>query len=81
MKAFKQLGQNIADSLGEGDRVIVHGIITTDTWTDNDTQTKRTQQKVLADVVGPSLRWATASITKTTRAQAGDTDQVPAERA
>jgi single-strand DNA-binding protein len=88
VKAFRQLGENIVESLGRGDRVIVHGTVTTDTWTDKDTHEKRTAQKVLADVVGPSLRWATTRITKATRTQAGDaeipthdTDQVPGEDA
>ncbi len=73
VKAFKQLGANIAESLCKGDRVLVHGVITTDTWTDKDTGDKRTGQKVLADIVGPSLRWATVRITKTNPAHIDDT--------
>ncbi len=77
VRAFKTLAQNIAESLEKGDRVFVHGTVTTDAWTDKDTGDKRTAQRVLAGVVGPSLRWATTRITKTTRTQA--TDQVGAE--
>ena len=77
VKAFKQLGENLAESLGQGDRVFVHGTVTTDTWTDKDTGEKRTGQNVLADIVGPSLRWATTRITKTTRTHAPD--QAPAQ--
>ena len=51
VKAFKQLGENIAESLRKGDRVFVHGTITTEVWTDKDTGDKRTAQKVLADIV------------------------------
>jgi single-strand DNA-binding protein len=79
VKAFRQLGENIADSLGKGDRVIVHGTVTTETWTDKDTGEKRTGQKILADVVGPSLRWATVRITKSIRVTAEDTDSMPTE--
>jgi single-strand DNA-binding protein len=72
VRAFKTLGDNIAESLEKCDRVFVHGTVTTDAWTDKDTGDKRTAQRVLAEVVGPSLRWATTRITKTTRANAGD---------
>jgi single-strand DNA-binding protein len=67
VKAFKTLAENIAESLGKGDRVFVHGIITTEAWTDRETGDKRTAQRVLAEIVGPSLRWATTRMTKTTR--------------
>jgi single-strand DNA-binding protein len=71
VKAFKTLAENIAESLSKGDRVFVHGTITTDTWTDNQTGDKRTAQRVLAEIVGPSLRWA-IRITKTTRTLTND---------
>ena len=72
VRAFKTLADNIAESLQQGDRVFVHGTITTDTWTDKQTNQKRTAQRVLAEIVGPSLRWATTRITKTTRVHASD---------
>jgi single-strand DNA-binding protein len=72
VKAFKALAENIAESLSKGDRVFVHGTIATDTWTDNQTGDKRTAQRVLAEIVGPSLRWATTRITKTTRTHTND---------
>jgi len=72
VKALKHLGENIAESLSKGDRVFVHGTVTTEVWTDKDTGDKRTGQKVLADMVGPSLRWATARITMTDRTQVDD---------
>ena len=72
--AFKTLAENIAESLGKGDRVFVHGTVTTEAWTDKQTGEKRTAQRVLAEIVGPSLRWATARITKTIRTSAADED-------
>jgi len=54
---------------------IVHGTVTTEAWTDKQTGEKRTAQRVLADIVGPSLRWATARIIKTTRSAAADEAQ------
>jgi single-strand DNA-binding protein len=67
VRAFKILAENIVESLAKGDRVIVHGTVTTEAWTDKQTGDKRTAQRVLAEIVGPSLRWATTRITKTTR--------------
>jgi single-strand DNA-binding protein len=56
VKAFKTLADNIAESLHKGDRIFVHGTITTEVWTDKDTGGRRTAQRVLAEIVGPSLR-------------------------
>jgi single-strand DNA-binding protein len=75
VRAFKALAENVAESLAKGDRVFVHGTVTTDAWTDKQTGEKRTAQRVLAEIVGPSLRWATARITKTTRTSS--TDETP----
>jgi single-strand DNA-binding protein len=75
VRAFKTLAGNIVESLAKGDRVIVHGTVTTEAWTDKQTGEKRTAQRVLADIVGPSLRWATARIIKTTRSAAADEAQ------
>jgi single-strand DNA-binding protein len=69
VKAFKTLAENIVESLSKGDRVIVHATVITEAWTDKDTGGKRTAQRVLAEIVGPSLRWATTRITKTTHTQ------------
>jgi single-strand DNA-binding protein len=66
-KAFRQLGENIADTLAKGDRVLVVGTVVTDTWNDKHTGDKRTRQAVLVDAIGPSLRWATATITRAQR--------------
>jgi single-strand DNA-binding protein len=72
VRAFKTLAENIVESLAKGDRVFVHGTVTTDVWTDKQTGEKRTAQRVLADIVGPSLRWATVRIAKTTRSAVTD---------
>ena len=72
VRAFKTLGENIVESLAKGDRVFVQGTVTTEAWTDRQSGEKRTAQRVLAEIVGPSLRWATARITKTSRLSATD---------
>jgi len=35
----------------------VHGTMTTEAWTDKQSREMRTVQRVLAEIVGPSLRW------------------------
>jgi single-strand DNA-binding protein len=72
VRAFKTLAENMVESLAKGDRVFVHGTVTTEAWTDQHTGDKRTAQRVLAEIVGPSLRWATTRIAKTTRTPATD---------
>jgi single-strand DNA-binding protein len=66
VRRFKTLAENV------GDRVSVHGSVTTEAWTDKQIGDKRTAQRVLAEIVGPSLRWAITRITKTTRTPAAD---------
>lgn len=63
--AFGALAENISGSVGVGARLIVVGDVVTDTWKDKETGDKRVAQKVLADAVGISLRWATAEPVKT----------------
>jgi single-strand DNA-binding protein len=70
VRAFKTLADNIVEPLAKGDRVFVHWTVTTEAWTDKQSGEKRTAQRVLAEIVGPSLRRATARITKTTRTSA-----------
>jgi single-strand DNA-binding protein len=62
VKAFRKLGENIIESLRQGNLVIVHGTVTTDTWIDKETEQKRSAQKVIADLVGPSLRGHIATV-------------------
>ena len=72
VRAFKTVAENIVESLAKGDRAFVHGTVTTEAWTDKESGEKRTAQRVLAEIVGPSLRWAITRITKTTRSAAAE---------
>lgn len=69
--AWRELGENIAESLTVGTRVIVTGRLQQDRW-ENDGGEKRSKIFLVADEVGPSLRWATAQVTKTTRGGPGE---------
>jgi single-stranded DNA-binding protein len=49
-------------------RVVVVGRLQQRTWTAGDSSARSTVE-VLAEELGPSLRWATATTTRTTRSQ------------
>lgn len=62
--AWRDLAENLAESLTKGARVIVTGRLTQSTW-QTDTGDKRTSYTVQVDEIGASLRFATAAVTKT----------------
>lgn len=63
------LAENIGSSLARGTRVVVVGELNANTWEDNDGN-KRTKLEIVADDVAPSLRWATANVSKAERREA-----------
>ncbi|MGH9150364.1 MAG: single-stranded DNA-binding protein [Acidimicrobiales bacterium] len=65
------LGDNVSESCGKGSRVLVTGRLEQRSWETPEGE-KRSRIEVIADEVGPSLRWATAEITKTERRSPGD---------
>lgn len=54
--------ENFAESCPRGTRVMVIGRLQFDTW-EKDGE-KRSKVKIVADHVGPELRWSTAAVTK-----------------
>jgi single-strand DNA-binding protein len=60
------LGENAATSLTKGSRVIVTGRLEQRSWETQENE-KRSVVEVVADEVGPSLRWATAQSERTER--------------
>ena len=71
VNAWRQLAENIAETCKVGQRVIVSGRLQSRTWETEEGQ-KRTVVEIEADEVGPSLRWATAQVTKATRGGPGE---------
>ena len=61
---FGPQAENIVTSLPRGARAIAVGTFRTRTWRGDD-GAERSRLEIVADEVGPSLRWATAQITKT----------------
>jgi single-strand DNA-binding protein len=68
---WRDVAENIAESLSKGDRVFVTGRLEQRTWETNDGE-KRSVVEVRIDEIGPSLRWATAQVTRTPRTGGGD---------
>lgn len=64
--AWDTLGENVAACLKKGDRVMVAGRPEIREYEAKD-GTKRQSFDVVADEVGPSLRWATADVVKPDR--------------
>jgi single-strand DNA-binding protein len=60
------LGENAAATLTKGSRAIVTGRLEQRSWETSDGE-KRSVVEVIADEIGPSLRWATAQVERTER--------------
>jgi single-strand DNA-binding protein len=69
--AWGSLGENAAECLAKGDRVMVTGRLEQRSWETQDGD-KRSVVEVVADEIGPSLRWATAEVRKNDRRGGGD---------
>ena len=67
---FRELAENVAESVSKGTRVIVTGTLRQRSWETPDGD-KRSKIEIIADEVGPSLRWATASIERVGRSDGG----------
>lgn len=65
--AFGTLGENVAASCSKGNRLIVMGVIDEDEWDDKETGKKRTKLKILADAIGPELRFARCQVERIER--------------
>jgi len=68
--AWGDLGENAAASLSKGTRVVVTGRLEQREYTTREGD-KRTAIDVIADELGPSLRWATAQVERTARKEGG----------
>jgi single-strand DNA-binding protein len=64
--AWRELAENAAASLTKGARVVITGRLQQRDWTDKDGNTRKSYDLVV-DEIAPSLRWATATVTKTVK--------------
>ena len=65
---WRDQAEHAAQSLSKGSRVVVVGRLQQRSWTAEDGSARSTVE-VLAEELGPSLRWATATTTRITRSQ------------
>ena len=68
---WRELAENASESLTKGSRVIVTGRLDQRSWEVGEGE-RRYKIEVVADEVGPSLRWATAEVKKNDRRTAGE---------
>ncbi|MFP3881524.1 MAG: single-stranded DNA-binding protein [Actinomycetota bacterium] len=63
---WREQAEQAAESLQKGARVIVTGRLEQRSW-ENEQGEKRSVVEIQVDEIGPSLRWATATVNKTSR--------------
>jgi len=69
--AWREMAENISESLPKGARVIVTGRLEQRSYDDREGN-KRYVFEIIADEVGPSLRFATAQVNRNERKGGGD---------
>lgn len=70
VNVWRQLAENVAESLTRGMRVVVTGTLRMRSWETQEGE-KRTVVEIEAVDVGPSLKWATAKVEKVSRGGGG----------
>ena len=63
---WREMADNVCESLSKGTRIVVTGRLEQRSWEDSDGN-KKSKVEIRADEIGPSLRWASAEITKNER--------------
>ena len=74
-----QLAENVAESVAKGTRVMVEGRLDQRTW-ETEAGESRSKVEIVADEVGPSLRWATAQVVKNDRSDSATPRSAPASQ-
>ena len=69
--AWREMAENIGESITKGTRVVVTGRMEQRSY-ENQAGEKRSAVELVADEVGPSLRWATAKVVRNERRSDGD---------
>ena len=75
---WREAAENVAESLTKGMRVVVTGRLVSRSW--EQAGEKRTAVELQVDDIGPSLKYATAKVTRTSSVMSGSgkvTNRVP----
>ena len=70
VNAYGAMAENVANSLAKGTRVMISGRLEQRSWETDDGR-QRSVVEIGAEEIAPSLRWATAVVTKIPRADGG----------
>ena len=73
---WRDLAENVAESITKGSRVIVYGRLDQRSWENQDGE-RRSKVEIVADDVAPSLKWATAELTRNEFRGDGATSSAP----
>ena len=68
---WREMAENVAESITKGMRVVVTGRLDQRSW-ETDQGEKRSVVEIAADEIAPSLRWATAQVTRNERRSPGE---------
>lgn len=63
---WRELAENVAESLTKGARVVISARLKQRTWETSEGEKRNVVELDILEI-GPSLRWATATVTKTPR--------------
>jgi len=76
---WREMAENVAESLQKGARVVLVGRLQQRSWEDQEGN-RRSTVEIQVDDVGPSLRWATAQVQKSSRSTTGAAEGPPARQ-
>ena len=71
---WREAAENVAESLTKGTRVVAQGRLKSRSYETKEGE-KRTVMELEVDEIGPSLRYASAKVTRTQRGNNGNTQQ------
>ena len=74
---WRELAENVSESLGKGSRVVVTGRLEQRSW-ETEEGDRRFKVEIVADEIGASLRFATADVHKVERRQLTDDEDTRA---
>ncbi len=66
VSCWRDLAENVAESVTKGMRVVVYGRLDYRNWEGQNGE-KRSAVQIVADEVSPSIRWATAQVSRNER--------------
>jgi single-strand DNA-binding protein len=69
--AWREMAENVGESITKGTRVVVTGRMEQRSY-ENQAGEKRSAVELVADEIGPSLRWATAKVVRNERRSDGE---------